>query len=81
MSESLTLAEWRRARNVSQEKLADLCDVHVNTYRRWEENPGEIRVDNAIKIANYLKISLDTILLSANTTKTGNEEQNKESVI
>lgn len=74
MSERLTLEEWRRARNVSQEKMAELCGVHINTYRLWEKSPGEIRIDNAIKIADFLNISLDDIILSANTTKRSNEE-------
>lgn len=68
MSERLTLEEWRRARNVSQEKIAEVCGVHINTYRIWEKSPGEIRIDNAIKIADFLRISLDDIILSANTT-------------
>lgn len=73
MSERLTLMEWRRARNVSQEKMADLCGVHVNTYRIWENSPGQLRINQALKIADFLKISLDDIILSANTTETGNE--------
>lgn len=74
MSEQLTLSEWRRARNVSQEQLAKVCGVHVNTYRLWERSPGEIRIDNAIKIADFLNISLDDIILSANTTDSGKVE-------
>ena len=73
MSERLTLMEWRRARKVSQEKMADLCGVHVNTYRIWENSPGQLRINQALKIADFLKISLDDIILSANTTETGNE--------
>ena len=70
MSERLTLEEWRRARNVSQQKMADLCGVHINTYRIWEKSPGEIRIDDGIKIAEFLNISLDDIILSANTMNT-----------
>ena len=73
MSESLTLMEWRRARNVSQEKMAELCGVHVNTYRRWENSPGQLRINQVLKIADFLKISLDDIILSTNTTETGNK--------
>lgn len=72
MGEQLTLEEWRRARNVSQDKMAKLCGVHINTYRLWEKSPGEIRIDNAIKIADFLHISLDDIILSANTTERSN---------
>jgi len=74
MGERLTLEEWRRAKNISQEKIADVCGVHVNTYRIWEKSPGEIRIDNAIKIADFLNISLDDIILSANTTQRSKAE-------
>lgn len=68
----LSLDAWRRARGVSQETMAKVCGVHVNTYRRWEENPMEMRCDKAIAIADFLQISLDDIFLSADTTKTTN---------
>ena len=67
----LSLAEWRRARNISQEKMADLCSVHVNTYREWEQNEGRIKVDKAILICDALNISLDDLLLPSDTSKSG----------
>ena len=65
----LTLEEWRRAKKVSQEQMADLVGVHVNTYRTWEENPGEIRLSKAAIIAERLEITLDDILFTRDTTK------------
>lgn len=65
----LTLEAWRRARNISQENMAEMCGVHINTYRRWEQNPGEIRIDKAMIIVNALQISLDNIFLPSDTTK------------
>ena len=58
----LTLEEWRRAKNKSQESVATALGVHVNTYRRWEDNPGEIKIDKAVQIADFLGISLDDII-------------------
>jgi transcriptional regulator with XRE-family HTH domain len=66
----LTLKEWRRARGKTQEEMAQLCNVHINTYRRWEDNPGEIKYDNAILIADHLNIGLDDILFPSNITET-----------
>lgn len=66
----LSLDAWRRARGISQENAANHIGVHINTYRRWEENPGEMRYDKAIMIADLYGISLDDILLPENTTKT-----------
>lgn len=68
----LSLDAWRRARGISQQDVADVCGIHINTYRRWEENPGEMRYDKAIKVADYLGISLDDILLPSDTTVTSN---------
>ena len=74
----LKLSEWRRARGVSQEALADLLGVHVNTYRRWEEDPGEIKYNDAIVIVDYLNISLDDIIFPKNSTKTDKTTEKEE---
>lgn len=58
----LKLEEWRRAKNKSQETIANALGVHVNTYRRWEDNPGEIKIDKAVQIADLLGIDLDDII-------------------
>lgn len=60
----LTLEELRRAKKISQEQMANIAGVHVNTYRAWEENPGEIRLSKAALIANELNVSLDDILFT-----------------
>lgn len=58
----LTLREWRRLKEVSQEEMAKVCDVHVNTYRTWEEKPSMIKLTDARIIAEKLEISLDDII-------------------
>lgn len=60
----LTLEEWRRAKKISQEQMANWIGVHVNTYRAWESDPGEIRLSKAVLIADKLEISLDDILFT-----------------
>lgn len=71
----LTLDAWRRARNVTQETLARACGVHVNTYRVWEQNPGEMRLDKMIKVAEILQIDMNDILLPSDTTETSKTEE------
>lgn len=73
----LSLDAWRRARGISQQDVADVCGIHINTYRRWEENPGEMRYDKAIKVADFLGISLDDILLPSDTTETSITEERR----
>lgn len=60
----LTLDEWRRVKKISQEQMAELIGVHVNTYRAWEENPGDMRLSKAAIIAERLDITLDDILFT-----------------
>ena len=60
----LTLEEWRRAKKISQEQMADLIGVHVNTYRSWEENPGDMRLSKAALVAEKLELSIDDILFT-----------------
>ena len=71
----LKLDEWRRVRNYSQEHMANACGVHVNTYRRWEENPGEIKFDKALIIVDVLNISLDDLILPSNTNDDSKSEE------
>lgn len=59
----LTLREWRRLKEVSQEEMAKLCDVHINTYRAWEEKPSDFRLSCAIKVVERLGITLDDVVL------------------
>ena len=71
----LALDAWRRARNISQESLADACGVHVNTYRVWEQNPGEMRLDKVMNVAEILQIDMSDILLPSDTTETSKMEE------
>ncbi len=58
---TLTLRQWRRAKEITQEKMADTLGVHVNTYQNWEEDPGKISIDKAFAIAKILNVSIDNI--------------------
>lgn len=57
----LTIKQWRRAKEISLQKMADLLGVHVNTYTSWEENPQKITIGNAYKIAEILAVNISDI--------------------
>lgn len=57
----LTLKEWRRAKGITQQEVADACGCHVNTYSRWELDPERIPLGEAHKIAEYIGVSFDDI--------------------
>lgn len=39
---------YRNMIGKSQEEMAELLGVHVNTYKNWEENPEKFKVDKAL---------------------------------
>lgn len=61
MSQKLSLKQWRVVKGYSQEKMSELMDIHINTYRAWEEKPSSIKLGNAMKLAQVLDISIDDI--------------------
>lgn len=61
---SLTVREWRRVKEISQEAMAKKLNVHVNTYQNWENEPGKISIDKAFEIAQIFGVSLDDIAFS-----------------
>lgn len=58
---SLSLREWRRVKEISQEEMAEKLNIHVNTYMNWEKNPGKIGFLKAVEISKILNVSLDDI--------------------
>lgn len=74
---SLTLKQWRLAKEISQEEMARKCGVHRNTYASWEENPDNISVKNAKIIAKALHESVNTIFFDENSTKCRGDETKK----
>lgn len=74
---SLTLKQWRLAKEISQEEMARKCGVHRNTYASWEENPDNISVKNAKIIAKALHESVNTIFFDENSTKCRDDKTKK----
>lgn len=65
----LSLKEWRRAKGISQQAVADFCGIHVNTYNQWEKNPANIPLGAAHKIAECIAVPYaDIDFLSENST-------------
>lgn len=60
----LTVKQWRLAKGLSQDYMAEKCHVHRNTYASWEENPENISVKNAVIIANALGESLNDVFFN-----------------
>ncbi len=63
----LTLKQARKIKDFSQEKMAKELGVHVQTYRKIEENPDSASVLQAKQISDILEISYDQIFFCPKT--------------
>ena len=48
------IREWRKRAGLTQEKLAELVDVHVNTLIRWENGTRTPRISELKKLSQVL---------------------------
>ena len=60
----LTLKQARRLINKSQVDIAKNLNIHVQTYRKLEENPDKATIAQAKKISKILNISYDEIFFA-----------------
>ena len=60
----LTLKQWRLVKGLTQEQMAERCNVHRNTYAAWEDNPENVSVKNAKTISKALNESVDLIFFT-----------------
>ena len=51
------IREWRKQRGLTQEKLAELANVHVNTLLRWEYGTREPKVSELQRLAQVLNVT------------------------
>ena len=61
---AMTLKAARVNAGLTQQEIADKIAVNVNTYRRWEQNPGEMPVKKAVQLCNLVKLSSDDIFFA-----------------
>ena len=48
------IKQWRKARRITQERLAELMEVHENTIRLWEKGIREPRSSDITKLCAIL---------------------------
>ena len=57
----LNLRQARRLRDKTQDDMADLLKIHVQTYQKLEKNPELVTIEQAKKIAEFLNFTYDEI--------------------
>lgn len=55
------LLDLRKDADLTQAELAKKLGYHTTTYQRWEENVHSIKLEDALNIADFYKVSLDYI--------------------
>ena len=53
----LQIRRWRKQAGLTQEKLADLVSIHLNTLSRWESGQREPRASEIAKLCEVLGVS------------------------
>lgn len=62
MNFPVRLAELRKQKGLSQQRLADLVDLHVNQVRRYEAGTAQPTLDALVSLARALHVSLDALV-------------------
>ena len=60
MSENI-LKKLREERRLTQKQAAEALGYHTTTYARWEQEVHQIKLIDAINIANFYNVSIDYI--------------------
>ena len=56
------IKELRNSKNITQEKLAEICGISRSKVSCWENANRDMSITDAINLANYFKISVDSLL-------------------
>jgi DNA-binding XRE family transcriptional regulator len=49
----------------TQQQMADALGCYIDTYRKMEENPEKVTIENAKKISKFLNISVNEIFFTS----------------
>lgn len=56
------IKELRNSKNITQEKLAEVCGISRSKVSCWENANRDMSITDAINLANYFEISVDSLL-------------------
>ncbi len=71
------IAKFRKAKGLSQEKVAEVLEVSRQAVTKWESNISRPSSDNLIKLADTLGVSVD-VLLGNDVCEDANEAEDVE---
>ena len=62
----MELKEARKKERYTQQQVADHLGISRPTYIRMEKNPGDITLDDAVKLAELFKVDVRDIFFGKN---------------
>ena len=60
----LSLKQMRLIKGKTQDEMAELLNIHVQTYRKLAENPDDATSKQAKKISEFLGVAYDDIFFA-----------------
>lgn len=64
-----TVKQARLLADKTQEEMADILGIHVQTYRKLEQNPTEITIGQAQMISEITGVSVNQIFFGSDSTE------------
>ena len=65
---TLTLKQARLIRELTQDQMAELLNIHVQTYRKIEQNPDEATIGQAKRISKKLDLDYNEIFFGRSSS-------------
>lgn len=62
----MELVEARKKERYTQQQVADLLGISRPTYARMEQNPGDVSIEDAKRLAEIFRVDVRDIFFSSN---------------
>ena len=76
MSFAENLKQLRKAKQLSQEELAEILDVSRQAVSKWEQGIGYPEVEKLLLLSSKLNISMDSLMATEVTQESNAQKQN-----
>ncbi|WP_027085439.1 helix-turn-helix transcriptional regulator [Cohnella panacarvi] len=70
-----TLREWRAYKNLDKQDIAAAIGVHPSTYAKWEAKPSDMKIREAVRVAQALECEVSAIIFFESNPKFSLGEQ------
>lgn len=64
----MSIKQIRLSKEIKQQEMADALGIHVQTYRKLENNPENATIAQAKRIAEVLEVPYDNLIFTEEST-------------